>query len=54
MSVKLQAGYEPNDHCELSANLDNMTDKKHLTSLYWDQAYYGRPRSLNVSVSWKY
>lgn len=47
-------GYEPNEHLELKANLDNLTDKKHLTSLYWDQAYYGRPRSLNVSVTYKY
>lgn len=50
----LQASYAIDKNFELSANLDNVTDKKHLTSLYWDQAYYGAPRHVNVSLSWKY
>lgn len=50
----LQASYVIDKNFELSANLDNVTDKKHLTSLYWDQAFYGAPRHVNVSLSWKY
>lgn len=50
----LQAGYEFNQRLKLSATLDNLTDEKHLASLQWDQAFYGKPRNLNVSLAWKY
>jgi outer membrane receptor for ferric coprogen and ferric-rhodotorulic acid len=50
----LQASYELNGRFELNANLDNLSDEKHLTSLYYDQAFYGRPRSFAVNVRWKY
>lgn len=50
----LKVGYEFNKHFELNANLDNVADKKYLTSLYWDQAYYAQPRMVSVSARWKY
>jgi len=49
-----QASYRFNEHVELSANVNNLADKKYLTSLYWDQAFYGEPRSYKASVRWKY
>jgi outer membrane receptor for ferric coprogen and ferric-rhodotorulic acid len=50
----LQAGYRPNQHLVLNATLDNVTDEKHLGSLQWDQAFYGEPRNLNLSATWKF
>lgn len=52
--VGLQAGYQLTPRLKVNATLDNVTDKKHLTSLQWDQAYYGEPRSLNLRLSWSY
>jgi outer membrane receptor for ferric coprogen and ferric-rhodotorulic acid len=48
------ARYDFSPHLSATLNLDNMTDKKYLTSLYWTQAYYGTPRSGSVSLNWTY
>lgn len=50
----VQASYAFNDRFELNANVNNLADKKYLTSLQWDQAFYGEPRSFNASMRWKY
>lgn len=50
----LQAGYAFTPQLKLRATLDNLTDRKHLTSLQWDQAYYGEPRSVNLQLAWSY
>ena len=52
--VGLMASYAIDDHWSVSANLDNLTDEKYLTSLYWDQAYYAAPRNASMTVSWNY
>ncbi|OEO25865.1 TonB-dependent receptor [Pseudomonas sp. J237] len=52
--VNLMASYEIDEHWNVSANLNNLTDEKYLTSLYWTQAYYGAPRNASMTVSWKY
>lgn len=52
--VNLMASYDIDPHWSLSANLNNLTDEKYLTSLYWSQSYYGAPRNASVAVSWKY
>jgi outer membrane receptor for ferric coprogen and ferric-rhodotorulic acid len=31
-----------------------VTDEKYLTSLLWDQSFYGTPRSASLTLSWKY
>jgi outer membrane receptor for ferric coprogen and ferric-rhodotorulic acid len=43
------AGYAIAQHFEVALNLDNLTDEKYLTSLYWDQAFYAAPRSVTAS-----
>jgi outer membrane receptor for ferric coprogen and ferric-rhodotorulic acid len=52
--VNLMASYEIDRNWTLSANLNNLTDEKYLTSLYWSQAYYGAPRNASMTVSWNY
>lgn len=52
--INLMAGYEIDPNWSVAANLNNLTDEKYLTSLYWDQAYYGAPRNASLSVSWNY
>ncbi len=50
----LMANYDIGNHASVALNLDNVTDKKYLSSLYWNQAYYAAPRSASVSVKWTY
>ncbi|MGQ7960243.1 TonB-dependent siderophore receptor [Pseudomonas sp. SP16.1] len=52
--VNLMASYDIDPNWTVSANLNNLTDEKYLTSLYWTQAYYAAPRNASMSVSWKY
>lgn len=52
--VGLMASYAIDEHWSVSANLDNLTDEKYLTSLYWTQAYYAAPRNASMTVSWNY
>lgn len=52
--VNLMASYDIDPNWSVSANLNNVTDEKYLTSLYWSQAYYAAPRNASMSVSWKY
>lgn len=42
-----------NDEVSLRANIDNITDKKHLTSLYY-VGFYGAPRNYTLSLDWKF
>ncbi|MBK8676223.1 MAG: TonB-dependent siderophore receptor [Cellvibrionales bacterium] len=46
--------YDVNRHLNASLNLNNVTDEKYLNSLQWDQAYYGAPRNVMASLTWKY
>jgi len=53
--LNLMARYDINDNLYASLNVNNVTDKRYLTSLYWaDQGYYGAPRNASVSLTWKY
>ncbi|MFT3897676.1 MAG: TonB-dependent siderophore receptor [Thermomonas sp.] len=42
-----------NDKVSLRANIDNITDKKYLTSMYY-VGYYGAPRNYTLSLDWKF
>ncbi|RYE92241.1 MAG: TonB-dependent receptor, partial [Oxalobacteraceae bacterium] len=53
-TVGLMAQYEINPHLKLTANLNNVTDKRHLASLYWSQSFYAPPRNGSVSLNWSY
>lgn len=52
--VDLALHYDVSPSVSVSLNLDNVTDEKYYNSLYWDQAYYGAPRNVEASISWKY
>ncbi|MDN5515866.1 MAG: TonB-dependent receptor, partial [Pseudomonas sp.] len=46
--------YDIDPNWSVSANLNNLTDEKYLSSLYWTQAYYGAPRNVSATLTWKY
>ena len=52
--VNLMARYDIDAQWSVSANLNNLTDEKYLSSLYWSQAYYAAPRNASMTVSWTY
>ncbi len=52
--VNLMARYEFSPRVSATLNVNNVTDEKYLTSLYWDQSYYGAPRHANVTLNWTY
>ncbi|WP_249679635.1 TonB-dependent siderophore receptor [Pseudomonas abieticivorans] len=54
--VDLMASYDIDSNWSTSLNLNNVTDRKYLLSLYNSAttASYGAPRNLTASVTWKY
>lgn len=46
------ASYEFNDALSLTLNAENVTDEKYLSSLQWEQAFYGAPRHYSASLRW--
>ena len=50
----LMANYAINERWSATLNLDNVTDEKYLTSLYWEQGYYGAPRGVTLSVGYRF
>jgi len=52
--VDLMAAYKIDKNTTLALNVDNVTDRKYLTSLMWDQSFYAAPRSASLTLSWKY
>lgn len=52
--LDLMARYEFDKHWSTTLNLANVTDEKYFTSLYWAQSYYGAPRSVSLSLDWKF
>lgn len=46
--------YQFTDQVSAAINIDNVTDEKYLKSLYWEQAYYGAPRNVKLSIGWTY
>lgn len=50
----LMAQYELNKQLSLALNINNASDKKYLTSLYWSQGYYAAPRNASLRLTWKY
>lgn len=52
--LNLMASYNINKNLTVSANLNNVLNKKYLTSVYWEQSYYAAPINGSVSINWKY
>jgi outer membrane receptor for ferric coprogen and ferric-rhodotorulic acid len=60
MVLGLSATYDVTDRFYVALNVDNVTDKTYLNSLYWadiygwDQAFYGEPRNLTLRVGYEW
>jgi outer membrane receptor for ferric coprogen and ferric-rhodotorulic acid len=54
--VDLMGSYDIDSHWSTSLNLNNVTDRKYLLSLYDSAttANFGAPRNLTASLTWKY
>ncbi len=52
--LDLMARYEFSRQMSLAVNVNNVTDRKYLSSLYWTQAYYGAPRNVSATLRWTY
>ncbi|WP_410499964.1 TonB-dependent siderophore receptor [Chitinibacter sp. S2-10] len=55
--LSLMARYDINEDFSATLNINNVTDEKYISSLYWGsygQGFYGAPRSFSASVNWKY
>lgn len=52
--VDLMARYQLTRNISVAANLDNLTNVKYWTSLQWDQAYYGAPRTVRGTVGFSF
>jgi outer membrane receptor for ferric coprogen and ferric-rhodotorulic acid len=52
--VNLMASYEFNKNLTGRLNLNNVTDKKYISSLYWSQGFYGPGRNITASLNWVY
>ncbi|MCA1326883.1 TonB-dependent siderophore receptor [Herbaspirillum sp. alder98] len=52
--LNLMARYDIDKNLSVSANLNNVFNKKYLASVYWNQAYYAAPINGSVSINWKY
>lgn len=52
--LDLMASYDVTEKLNLKLQLNNVTNKKYINSLYWSQGYYGAPFNANVSMTWAY
>lgn len=52
--LDLMASYSWARHWTLSANIDNVTNEKYLTSLYWSQGFYGAPRNGSLTLRYDF
>lgn len=50
--VNMMASYEINSQVSITANVNNVFDKKYVNSLYWAQGFYGAPRNYALSLNW--
>ena len=50
----LMARYEFSDNLSASLNLNNVGNEKYLNSVEYDQAFYGEPRNVMLSLDWHY
>jgi outer membrane receptor for ferric coprogen and ferric-rhodotorulic acid len=55
--LNLMAQYQISKQWAASFNVNNVTDQKYLSSLYWGswgQSFYGAPRNFSVALNWTY
>lgn len=52
--VNSMASYDIDAHWNVALNVNNVFDRKYLTSLFWDQSYYAAGRNAMATLTWKY
>ncbi|HDZ56773.1 MAG TPA: TonB-dependent siderophore receptor [Pseudomonas xinjiangensis] len=52
--VNALASYDLDEHFNIALNVNNLLDRKYLTSLYWSQSYYAAPRNAMATLTWTY
>lgn len=52
--IGLMAGYDLDQHWSTTLNLDNITNRKYIPSLYWAQGFYAAPRSVMLNVRYAF
>lgn len=52
-TLNLFGEWRVNDDLSLRANVNNLTDEKYLTSLYY-VGFYGAPRNYTLSLNWRF
>jgi len=52
--IGLMAGYDVGQHWSTTLNVDNVTNRKYITSLYWAQGFYSAPRSVMFNVRYSF
>lgn len=52
--IDLFVRYQLNSNFSVALNAYNVTDEKYLNSLYWNQAFYGKPKHAQASLTWNY
>lgn len=50
----LMAGYRAGNGWEATLNVDNVTDETYIASLYWEQGYYAPPRSVSLTLGYRF
>jgi outer membrane receptor for ferric coprogen and ferric-rhodotorulic acid len=53
-TLGLMAGYRFDSGWDATLNVDNVTDEKVLASLYWEQGFYAPPRSVSLTVGYRF
>lgn len=52
--VNVFARYDVSESLSVAVNVDNLTDKKYINSLYWTEGFHGAPRQAQVSATWRF
>jgi len=52
--VDLSAGVDLTPKVRATVNVNNVFDKKYLTSLMWNQAFYAAPRAAYVRLAYTF
>ena len=47
------AQYEITPRPVVSASLNNVTDKRHVASLFWNQRFFAAPKNGSVRLNWR-
>lgn len=50
----MMARYDITEKLSASLNVNNLTDEKYISSLYWDQGFYGAPVNGSISLNYKF